>query len=213
MRVALEQANVSLGLHAQQQQQQQQQQAASAPPLLSALHPNRQLLVLARGPVLSFLPVQSEDGSNAAASAAAQTSSPRAPKAAPSAASAGPRRTSSRARGASAAPGPGPPGSPGGAGATATGGPFYTLRSSQDITALAWLCVLAGGSRQLGAASLTVRPPDLADLLECECLLVGTKDGALQLHDGSGCMLFRQRVHTGPVEHISIRPCATGARG
>ncbi|KIY95679.1 hypothetical protein MNEG_12282 [Monoraphidium neglectum] len=83
--------------------------------------------------------------------------------------------------------------------------------SKEAVTALAWLCVLTG-SRQLGAASLTVRPPELADLLECDCLLVGTQDGSLELHEPSGRLIFRQRLHAGPVQQICVRPCATGLR-
>jgi len=215
MRVALEQANVSLGVHAHQQQQQQQQQATAAPPLLSALHPNRQLLVLARGPVLSLLPIQCDDPHPSGSASAADGST----AANAAAAAASHRGRMSRMRSTNSSSGAGGGGgssSPGGkgSGSSATGsgaGPYYTLRSSQDITSLAWLCVLTG-SRQLGAASLTVRPPDLADLFECECLLVGTKDGSLQLHDSSGRLLFKQRLHTGPVEHICVRPCATGKR-
>lgn len=173
MRVPLDEANVSLGLHSQGQQQHHADRTATLP-LLSTLHPNRQLLVLARGPVLSILPVQDPEGTSGSDTAPSTY------------------RSSSTS--------------------TSTGAPVtqvYTLRSSQSITALAWLCVLTS-ARQLGAASLTVRPPDLGDLLECECLLVGMQDGTLQLHSPSGRVLFRQKLHTGPVEHICVRPCSTG---
>jgi hypothetical protein len=234
MRVPLDEANVSLGLHTLGQAgagARGDGGAPPAPPLLSALHPNRALLALARGPVLSFLPVapgggECGHGGGGGPGGGAGGGDADGPDAGPDVAPASPRLRRhrggrGRAGGAGAAAG----GAGTAAGAAASGSPsaargggggggglpaFYTLRSSQDITSLAWLCVLTG-SRQLGAASLTVRPPDLGDLLECDALLVGMADGTLQIHEPGGKLLFRQRLHTGPVEHIAVRPCSAGA--
>ncbi|GBF88261.1 rab3 GTPase-activating non-catalytic subunit [Raphidocelis subcapitata] len=204
LRVSLEEANVSLGLQALSQQTAAEAAAVAgggagaAPPLLSALHPNRRLLALARGPVLSFLPVHPDpDGADAAAAAADGEGAGPVTRGAR-------RRASGAASAASAAAAPSPPRRPAAA-------PCYTLRTSQGITSLAWLAVLAG-SRQLGAASLTVRPPELSELLECECLLVGMQDGTLQIHSAAGRLLFKQRMHAGPLEHIAVRACSTGVR-
>lgn len=51
------------------------------------------------------------------------------------------------------------------------------------------------------------------DLLESDCLLSGTADGFVQIHDRGGRVLFRQRLHTSAVVHIAVRPCAAGERG
>ena len=224
MRVPLEEANVSLGLGAAASSA-SASAASNAPPLLSALHPSRQVLVLARGPVLSVLPVQNVDGTLPPGGGGSGSFLIDGGDAAGAA-----RRLGARAGGISGgASGGSPVGSPsrsgrrggGGLGDGIVGGggggggappALFTLRGSSDVTALAWFVSLAS-ARQLGAAALTVRPPSrLGELIDCECLLVGTRDGALQLHDAAGRLLFRQRLHALPVEHISVRPSGAGLR-
>ncbi|KAI8465884.1 MAG: Rab3 GTPase-activating protein regulatory subunit N-terminus-domain-containing protein [Monoraphidium minutum] len=202
MRVPLDEANVSLGLQALAAGAGKDSSAAQAPPLLAALHPNRHLLALARGPVLSVLPVLPSEGDGVAGGTGASGGDPggngeRGAAGPAAGGGAPPRRRGGGAAGASAA------------GAAAPPQASYTLRSKEDVTALAWLCVLTG-SRQLGAAAATVRPPEASELLECDCLLVGTAGGCLELHDPGGRLLFRQRLHAGPVAQICVRTCVAG---
>lgn len=50
-------------------------------------------------------------------------------------------------------------------------------------------------------------------LLESEVLLSGTADGYLQIHETSGQVLYRQRLHGSAVMDILVRPHCSGEGG